>query len=134
MLKQIAILFLMCIHFAASDDNSTAYPSMEEKCHKAKDRAELTTTIALSAVLAFSVILFGVTIFVFTSSYKLFHGASATEKEVYAIMDHILRRLCNQKVCDEIYWRASCVQLRQNAKHQRHQLRASGIQSDSPQK
>ncbi|KAI6177991.1 hypothetical protein M3Y98_00452500 [Aphelenchoides besseyi] len=115
----------------------TLNPSESElECMDSHKKHRWMPIIAMSVILVLSVILFLLAFLIKIQSQKLEREMVKTEHVLFAVgMDDVLRRLYPNPLVSEMLWRAGCVQLRQNAKHERHYNRALAHRaSETPKK
>ncbi|KAI6219951.1 hypothetical protein M3Y95_01081900 [Aphelenchoides besseyi] len=97
----------------------------ELECRESYKEHRWMSIIAISVLLALAVILLLLAFLIKILSRKLESEMVRTEHVLFAVgMDDVLRRLYPNPLVSEMLWRAGCVQLRQNAKHERHFNRA----------
>jgi len=127
----VLLLTLFQLHSAddaiISTNNESTLDSNTAECMATAQTGPLTAVIATSILIPLACVLVAFACFLYFSSKKLEDGACTTERFVHALMDQSLRNGLATDLCNEINWRAHCVRLRQNAKHQRRQNRALGI-------
>ncbi|KAI6243844.1 hypothetical protein M3Y99_00049500 [Aphelenchoides fujianensis] len=124
---------LLLFHSVRADDLADKNTVEELACAKSFKSHRWLLFGALGVQLLFAFIFLLVACLVCLWVKKLEHGTSQADRAVFGVMDDVLTRCIPAPLTSEMVWRAGCVQLRHNAKHERRMNRALALSAHRQQ-